>query len=141
MNHTTSEENRKHFCTYQQAFAAIPEPLPFKSNGHVHVAVNLSTGHRISCADAYMAAGYVAGSAALLGSWKFALDMGHERVASFPAHPNFSQRMGSQGWEQMEQHQHPLNGTAVCAARQQRAQAAFDRVMNEDDHMDEEGSW
>lgn len=69
-------EDRKHFCTHEQEFAAIPDELPFRSNGHRHVTVNLSTGHEIPCADAYMAAGYVAGSAALLAQWKFVLDMG-----------------------------------------------------------------
>lgn len=93
MSTSSIEPDRKHFRTYAQAFAAIPDTLPFLSNGHRHVAVNLTTGHEIPCANAYIAAGYVAGSTALFKQWNFALDMGPERVPAFAPYQSFTQRL------------------------------------------------
>ena len=66
-----------------------PGRLPFSSNGNRHVAVNLSTGHEIACADAYI----VAGTAALFEQWKFVLEMGPERMKAFATHPSFKNRL------------------------------------------------
>lgn len=82
--YVATAEDRQHFCTYDQAQAALLDAdLPFRSNGQTHVALNVSTGHQIPCADAFMAFGYVAGSAALCPQWQFVLQMGSEQVGPF----------------------------------------------------------
>ncbi len=128
MSSQATEEDRKHFCTYDQAIAAIvDETLPFRSNGRTHVALNVTTGHRIPCADAYMAFGYVAGSGALFPQWKFVLEMGHEQVGPFAPHPRFSERMGRADWRDVEQGRKEAQDNARRLKAQ--AQAAYDAVM------------
>lgn len=97
--YAATTEDRQHFCTYDQAIAAIPAELRFKSNGEKHIAVNITTGHRIPCADAYMASGYVAGSTALFPHWVYVIEMGIERIKAFEAHPNFPERLKNPNWE------------------------------------------
>jgi hypothetical protein len=134
MRQAATVEDRQHFCTYEQAYAAIPEDLPFKSNGHRHVALNVTTGHRIPCADAFIASGYVAGSSALFPDWVFVLEMGEERVKAFAAHGNFLQRIQNPDWQEKE-----ADSKASEAKKRLRiikAQEAYDEVML-DDELDE----
>lgn len=107
--------------------AAIPDDLPFKSNGHQHVAVNLTTGHRIPCADAYMATGYVAASAVLFPLWVFVLEMGTDTVKSIKAHPLFISRMKNPNWAKAESDAMESDDYQ-CRLRTQ-AQAAYDKIM------------
>ena len=128
MRYFATEQDRKHFCTNAQAQAAIvDESLPFRSNGETHVALNLSTGHRIPCADAYMAFGYVAGSAALFPQWSFVIQMGREQVGPFTPHSRFFDRLSNPNWQDTE----AASERAAADDRllRQRAQAAYDAVM------------
>lgn len=127
MTTTATDDDRAHFCTYDQAIAAIPDELPFRSNGHRHVAVNLSTGHRIPCADAFMASGYVAGSAVLFPQWSFALEMGAESIKAFAAHPSFNLRVRNPRWREDEQTQH--DAATYDRALRSKAQRAYEAVM------------
>lgn len=120
-------EDRAHFCTGAQAFIAIPDVLPFRSNGRMHVARNVTTGHAIPCADAYMATGYVAGSAALFPQWVFVLEMGDERVKCIKAHPQFSYRMKNPNWREFELQK--AEAATEHKKRKLAAQAAYDNVM------------
>lgn len=135
MNQATAED-RAHFCTYPQAYAAIPDELPFSSNGCQHVAVNVTTGHRIPCADAFIAAGYVAGSAVLFPHWQFHLQMGDETVPSIQPHPRFRERLNNpEHWVQRE---HEERQAAETSASRQRtaaaaAQAAYIASLRVDD--------
>lgn len=122
-----TDEDRKHFCSYPQALAAIPEELPFTSNGHRHVAVNLSTGHRIPCSDAYIAAGYVAGSAVLFPQHRFALEMGTQVVPAFAAHPRFRERLSKPDWAAREEQEHEQ--ARMARALEAQAQRAWDQAM------------
>ena len=135
MNYIATEEDRRHFCTYDQASAAIPNELPFRSNGHRHVALNLSTGHRIPCADAYIAAGYVAGSAVLFPQWKFVLEMGPEQVAAFSAHANFAERLRNAKWQQTEQD--AADAAAYDRLRERRAREAYNTCMASNESYEE----
>ena len=108
-------EDRLHFCSYDEAYMAIPDELPFKSNGHRHVATNLSTGHQIPCADAYIATGYVAGSTIKFPQWRFALVMGNDKVFDIKAHPNFNKRLHDDSWAQNEATQRQ-NESRICAS-------------------------
>jgi hypothetical protein len=128
MRYIATEEDRKHFCTYDQAQAAIvDDTLPFRSNGETHVALNMSTGHRIPCADAYMAFGYVAGSAAMFPQWKFVIQMGSEQVGPFSPNPLFNDRLRNPNWRDTEKASKRM--VADESLLRQQAQAAYDAVM------------
>lgn len=127
MIYTATEEDRKHFCTYDQAYAAIVDDLPFRSNGHKHAARNLSTGHCIPCADAFIAFGYVAGSTRLFPQWKFVIEMGEETVGPFKAHPRFAERMANPNWQRDEEIQR--EAAAYRAQLELEADAARDEYL------------
>ena len=128
MRHITTEVDRKHFCTYDQAWAALIDNLPFRSNGHTHMALNLTTGHKISCADAYIAFGYVAGSGVLFPQWSFVIEMGSERVGPFQPHPLFKERLKNPRWREHEE----FERNYLHEQRQLHAQAkeAYDAVIS-----------
>ena len=128
MQHIATEQDRAHFCTYEQAQAAMVDgDLPFRSSGQKPVALNLTTGHRIPCADSYMAFGYVAGSAVLYPQWKFVIEMGAEQVGPFSANPQFSDRLRNPNWREAEES--ARRATAADARLRVQAQSAYDAVM------------
>lgn len=138
-SHAASPEDRAHFCTYAEAYAAIPDELPFHSNGSQHVAVNASTGHRIPCSDAFIAAGYVAGSAVLYPQWQFHLEMGETKIRAIPAHPRLQERLRNpEHWMQREHEEREAAAALQVRERKatqaaQAAQAAYIASLNSDD--------
>lgn len=132
-SHTTTDEDRRHFCSYGKAFAAIPDVLPELPAlhdatrpggattgplGHAWTARNLSTGHAIMCSDKLIATGYVAGSSVLFPHWRFALAAGDRQVADFAPHPLFKKRLANPNWAHDEE-----------AEREARSRAAAGRFV------------
>lgn len=72
-----TENDRAHFCSSETARASIPEvQLANRPEGYQHIALNVSTGHGIPCADAFIASGYVVGSSRQNPYWVYAVQTG-----------------------------------------------------------------
>ncbi len=103
-----TDEDRKHFCSYDEALAgAPPDPKGPEINGvrlhGAYVARNESTGHELPCADLLIAHGYVAASRVVHRSWVFALRVGGVRVDEVEHDEKMSERLANPGWRQSEQ--------------------------------------
>lgn len=103
-----TDEDRKHFCSYDEALsAAPPDPKGPEINGvrlhGAYVARNESTGHELPCADLLIAHGYVAASRVVHRNWVFALRVGGVRVDEVEHDEKMSERLANPGWRQSEQ--------------------------------------
>lgn len=103
-----TDEDRKHFCSYDEALAAAPaDPKGPEINGvrlhGAYVARNESTGHELPCADLLIAHGYVAASRVVHRNWVFALRVGGVRVDDVEHDEKMSERLANPGWRQSEQ--------------------------------------
>ncbi len=103
-----TDEERKHFCSYDQALAAAPNDRmgPEVNGVRVHgtyVARNETTGHELPWAHLLIARGYVAASRVVHTNWVFALRVGGVRVDEVEHDEKMSKRLANPGWRQSEQ--------------------------------------
>jgi hypothetical protein len=103
-----TDEDRRHFCSYDQALAGAPnDPKGPEVNGvRVHgayVARNETTGHELPCADLLIAHGYVAASRAVHPNWVFALRVGGVRVDEVEHDEKMAGRLANARWRESEQ--------------------------------------
>lgn len=103
-----TEDDRRHFCTYDQALAAAPDdPKGPEVNGmRVHgayAARNETTGHELPCADLLIAHGYVAASRVVHRNWVFALRVGGVRIDEVEHNEKLAARLTNAKWIETEQ--------------------------------------
>lgn len=99
----TTEEDRKHLCTYAQAYAGAPDcPRTPMHNGRPvrgrYRAMNETTGHGVYCADLLIASGYVCASRHLRKNEVFSLRVGDVRVDEVEHHPAMRARLADKDW-------------------------------------------
>jgi len=103
-----TDEDRRRFCSYDQALAAAPpDPKGPELDGKrlhgPYAARNESTGHELPCADLLIAHGYVAASRVVHKNWVFALRVGGVRVDEVEHDERMAQRLANPHWQQTEQ--------------------------------------
>jgi len=108
---TATDEDRRHFCSYEQALAAAPDDPkgPEVDGKHLHglyAARNETTGHQLPCADLLIAHGYVAASRVVFPNWVFALRVGVVRIDQVESNPRMRERLANPQWSQAEQAEH-----------------------------------
>ena len=103
----TTEEDRRHLCSYEQALAATPDlPQCPRVNGRVvrgrYRATNETTGHGVLCSDLFIAHGYVAASRVIFPDWVFSLRVGDVRINEIEQHPDTLSRLADPNWREKE---------------------------------------
>lgn len=114
-----TEEDRRHFCSYDQALAAAPpDPQGPEINGvrlhGAYLARNESTGHELPCADLLIAHGYVAASRVVHRNWVFALRVGGVRVDQVEHDENMEQRLANPHWRKEEEAERDVRMAREC---------------------------
>lgn len=107
---SATDEDRWHFCTYEQALAALQPPddpkgpeIEGKAIHGLYAARIETTGPELTCAGLLIAHSYVAASRVVFPNWVLARRVGDVRIDAVESSTRIAERLRNPQWREVEE--------------------------------------